>query len=177
MTSSLLAARYARALFDLAVEHSMLDRVQEELLNGVELIESAEFAAIFFHPKVDKSAKKELVGKVFVSYHPFVQDFISLVVDKGREKALGRIAEEYLTLARAYRGEITAQVTSAVKLQPDELAAIKSKLGHSIDKVLVEEKIDESILGGMIIKVGNKVYDGSLAMRIKRLHRQLAQAK
>ena len=177
MTSSLLAARYARALFDLAVEHDLLDRVQEELLNGVELIESEEFAAIFFHPKVDKAAKKELVTKVFGSYHLFVQDFLSLVVDKGREKALGSIAEEYLALARSHKGEITVEVTSVVKLQAAEIAAIKAKLGRSVDKVLVEEKIDETILGGMIIKVGNKVYDGSLAMRIKRLHSQLAQAK
>jgi F-type H+-transporting ATPase subunit delta len=177
MTSSLLAARYARALYDLAVEQDLLDRIQEELLTGVHLIESAEFSSIFFHPKVDKSAKKDLLAKVFVSYHPFVQDFISLLVDKGREKALGAIAQEYLTLARAHRGEITAEVTSAVKLNAAELAAIKAKLGPSADKVLVQETVDETILGGMIIKVGNKVYDGSLAMRIKSLHRQLAQAK
>lgn len=177
MTSNLLAARYARALFDLAVEHDILDRVQEELLTGVELIESEEFAAIFFHPKVEKSAKKELIARVFASYHTFVLDFICLIVDKGREMALGKIAQEYLALARVHRGEIKAEVTSAVKLHPAELNAIKTRLGPSADKVLLEERIDESIIGGMIIKVGNKVYDGSLAMRIKRLHRQLAQAK
>lgn len=177
MTGSLLASRYARALFDLAVEHDLLDRVQEELLEGAELTESAEFSSIFFHPKVEKQAKKNLIIRVFAPYHPFVQNFFQMVVDKGRERALTGIAREFLHLARVHRGEVTAQVTTAVALNEGELATLKAKLGRSAKKVIIEETIDQAIMGGIVIRVGNKIYDGSLAQRMKRLHRQLTQAK
>ena len=177
MTRSLLASRYARALFDLALEHKISDRVEQDLLQGLKTLESEEFAALLFHPKIQKQVKKELLERLFKESHNFLLDFVCLVVDKGREKALPAIVREYVSLATAHRGEIKALVTSAVPLTSQEIEGIRAKLGSSARHVVVEETVDESILGGLIIRVGNKIYDGSVAERMKRLRSQLTQAQ
>ncbi len=177
MTRALLASRYAQALFSLAVEKDLVDRIEQELAESTELIQSKEFAAVFLHPKVEKQAKKSLLAKVLVGVHPIVQDFLSMIVDKRRETALARMSIEYASLAAVHRGEVRASVTSAVPLTSSELSAIKERISSDDKTVILEEKLDSSILGGLVIRIGNKIYDGSVAEQVRRLRHQLTQAE
>jgi F-type H+-transporting ATPase subunit delta len=100
-----------------------------------------------------------------------------MVVDKRREKALSRIAAEFSRLAAVHRGEVVASVTSAVELTAAELDAIRRKLGAPGKRVILHETVDSGILGGLVIRIGNKIYDGSVSERVRRLRTQLAQAQ
>lgn len=177
MTVSLLASRYARALFELSAEHNVADQVEAELATSAELLCSAEFSAVLFHPKVERQARKDLLARAFADCHVLVQDFLQLLVDKGRERALPQISREYSALAAARRGELKAQVTSAVPLLEAEVERLRVRLGQDVHSVVIEQKIDDALMGGMIIRIGNKIYDGSLLTRIRSLQRRFSQAK
>lgn len=173
----LLSARYAQALFALAREQRLVDKVQADLDEFANLLETTELAQLFFHPKVQRDAKKALVGKVGVGFSALTLDFFKLLVDKRRETAAKGIIRFYMSLAIAERGEVHASVVSARKLAPSEATELSARLGGGDKKVLLEERIDTSLLGGMIVRVGNKIYDGSVAGRLSQLKHRLTQVQ
>lgn len=171
----LLSTRYAQALFALAREQHLVDKVETDLDEFANLLETTELAQLFFHPKVQRDVKKVLVDKVGAGYSALTLDFFKLLVDKRREAAAKGIIRFYKGLATAERGEVHASVVSARKLAANEATELSTRLGGGVKKVLLEERIDASLLGGMIVRVGNKIYDGSVAGRLSQLKHRLTQ--
>ena len=173
----LLSARYAQALFGLAREQRLVDKVEVDLDEFARLLETTELAQLFFHPKVQRDAKKVLVDKVGGGFSALTLDFFKLLVDKRREAAAKGIIRFYKNLAIAERGEVHASVVSSRKLSSNEAAELSTRLSGGGKKVLLEERIDTSLLGGMIVRVGNKIYDGSVSGRLSRLKHRLTQVQ
>lgn len=173
----LLSARYAQALFALAREQGQADKVQVDLDEFATLLETTELSQLFFHPKVQRDAKKALVDKVGVGFSPLTLDFFKFLVDKRREAAAKGIIRFYKNLATRERGEVHATVVSARKLASNESVELSARLGGGNKKVLLDERVDTSLLGGMIVRVGNKIYDGSVAGRLSRLKHRLTQVQ
>lgn len=177
MARELLSARYAQALFALALERGIVDLVEADLTAFAALLESQEFSTLFFHPKVMKEHKKTLVDNVSTGFDAVTVDFLKLLVDKRRESAVRGIAHKFREAASLYRREVRVEVRSTQQLTAQDMNSLADKLAGADKKVIINNIIDPSILGGLMVRVGNVVYDGSVAGRLTRLKRRLSQVQ
>ncbi|QJW44831.1 F0F1 ATP synthase subunit delta [bacterium BFN5] len=172
MLTNQLAQTYAQAIYEIAADKGMLDEVQAQL-EAVQATVSghAELNALLNHPLVPPQAKKETVTKIFTGeLADFVSNFLLLLIDKRRETLLTAIIGEYINIANQTRNIEVAEVTTAKPLtdsQRDALAAKLSKVTGS--KIILKLHIDEQILGGVVVKIGERLIDGSIVRQLKSL--------
>lgn len=175
---SLAASRYALALLESAaeLEKGVDERVLKELSAINKAIEgSDEFEIVLAHPGISSNEKKEMLIKVFAkSAHELTIQLLNLLADKRRLELLEAIEVEYHRLLNERKNIVHAQLTSAEPLKDATLASIKAKLAERLDKHLeLEVKIDNSILGGLVLKIGDQVIDGSLKTKLESLEKSL----
>jgi F-type H+-transporting ATPase subunit delta len=173
-----LARRYARALIDVAMASHKLDRFGEQLHALVRVISAHEgLSDVLVNPAYGRSQRMailEAVLKAMGGVEPEVANFVRLLVDRNRIGALADMARVYSDLADARAGRIRGRVISAVPL-PSELVRRISQILEAITqrKVVLEVRIDPSILGGVSAQVGSVLYDGSLRTQLEELRRVL----
>jgi len=180
MLTNQLASRYAQALYQLATERQELDAVEQQLVMVEQtMAESAELTTLLYHPQLPVEAKKDTIIKVFgtdISEH--VRNFLLLLIDKRRETALSAIVKEYRVLANEDRNITEAEVTTAMPLAPAEQQALTDKLsGLTGKKVILKTSIDQRIIGGVIVKIGDKLIDGSITRQLKTLEAALLKTE
>lgn len=176
MNNRSLARRYAQALFLSSQEKNMLDEVEAELKMVIESIAgSRELAGIIDKDLISPEAKKAVLVKLFDGkIASQTMSFIKLVVDKHREKYLQEILEEYIALADTARNMLEAEVKTASELSPGQQEAIKQGLSSYTGKdVRLKVEVDPSLLGGIMVKIGDKVYDGSARRQLQTLKERL----
>lgn len=177
MKSQHAARSYARALFELASERGQTDAVARELASVVALVDGEGGLQQFFaRPGVSASAKRgvaqEIAQRLGVS--TLTRDFLGLAADHGRGDQLPDIAEAYRDLADAAAGRVRARVRTAVPLTDQERAALAARLGAAVGKtVVIEERVDRDLLGGLVAEVGGLVADGSLDGQLARIRERL----
>ncbi|MGE0096236.1 MAG: F0F1 ATP synthase subunit delta [Alphaproteobacteria bacterium] len=170
---SAVATRYAGALYELAEPKSQLDDTAKSLKAVKALLgESVDLRRLVASPIIgrDKQAKAmaAVLSKAGVS--DLVSRFVAVVAKNGRLAALGEIAEAFLRLLAARRGEVTVEVRTAQPLAEREMQALSQALKPIAgDKVALDVKVDPSILGGLIVKVGSRMFDSSLRTKLQRL--------
>ncbi|WP_378951065.1 ATP synthase F1 subunit delta [Pelosinus sp. sgz500959] len=176
MLANQLAIKYAQAIFELAAEKNLLDQVETELT----MIESqintySDLSTLIYHPRVLAQAKKETISKIFgQEVVDFVLKFLMLLVDKRRETILPGIIREYVKLANVARNIVEAQVTTAMPLESDQQTALINKLGLVTGKkIILKTQIDKTIIGGVIVKIGDKLIDGSVVRQLETLKNTL----
>ncbi|VBB09238.1 atpase oscp/delta subunit [Lucifera butyrica] len=172
MQMNQLADKYAQAIYELAVENNKLESVGKELAAVGSTIEGQEeLATLLYHPRVPAEAKKEVLRQIFQSeLTDFVYKFLLLLVDKRRETALPDILKEYNQLANQARNIAEAEVTTALPLTPEEEEALAKKLSTVTGKqVILKTNINKSIIGGVIVRMGDKLIDGSVARQMQML--------
>jgi F-type H+-transporting ATPase subunit delta len=175
MKEEILARRYAKALFELAQERKMLDKVRSELHSFMAALEeNAEFADFFRSPENSRPAKKTAVEKVFQDrYSSIFFNFLLLLVQKGRHHAVAEIARAFDALydqyARRAHGLAITAVPMDAKLADDLQARLSKSLNKQID---LENKVDPAILGGIVLNIDGKVLDGSVKQQLERLRAQ-----
>ena len=169
-----VAGRYASALFELADTAKALDSVAQDLgtFRGM-LDESADLSRLIASPVIGR----ELQGKALMAVldaagiSGLVRKFIGLVAANGRARDLPAMAQAFLAELARRRGETTATVTSAVPLTPAQLQqltdTLRSVLGGA--KVSVDARVDADILGGLVVKVGSRLFDSSIRSKLQRL--------
>ena len=176
MLTTQLAKKYARAIFEVAVDEQKLSQFETQLAEvSAAIAGHAELLAFVNNPQIKAEAKKEIFEKLFKdSIDGYVYNFLMLLIDKHRESLLGSIAREYTVLANEAQGILEAKVTVASELSDGQKAKLIEKLQLTTGKkVVVEMKIDQSILGGMIVQIGDKRLDGSITRRMQELKTQL----
>lgn len=176
MLANQLALKYAQAIYEVALEKSMLSNVEEELLAVQKTIsEHEDLATLFYHPRVPSEAKKETISKLFKEdLADFVHNFLLLLVDKRREAALPVIVSEYRKLANEARNMAEAEIITAMPLTDEEHAALTRKLSSVTGKNMVlKTEVDKSILGGVIVKIGDKLIDGSVVRQLSMMKNTL----
>ena len=177
MKSQRAARSYAKALHALAKEQDRTDVVARELAAVVELLAAdAALTAFLAQPGVSAAAKRavavELAQRLGVS--ALTRDFLGLVADHGRGAELPAIAEAYRDLVDADAGRVRARVRSAIPLTDAERAGLAARLGAALGKtVVVEERVDRALLGGLVAEVGSLVADGSLDGQLARMRERL----
>lgn len=171
-----LAAKYAQAIYELAAQKDMLDAVEKQLLLVENTIASYnDLAILLYHPQVLPQVKKETIRKIFgQDITDFVLNFLLLLLDKRRESALPAIIQEYVKLANQARNIVKAEVTTALPLAENQHSALVNKLSMVTGKkVVLTTQLDPSIIGGMIIKMGDKLIDGSVVRQLATLKNAL----
>jgi F-type H+-transporting ATPase subunit delta len=168
-----LADRYAAALFDLADERKELDTVAADLRQLRDMIlGSADLRRLVRSPVLSRTEQARAIGAVADSagLSQLTRNFLGLIAQNRRLFALPAMIEAYLAQLAARRGEVTAQVVAAQQLTPAQEAAINDQLRKAVgSKVAVDVRVDPSLLGGMIIKVGSRMVDASVRSKLQRL--------
>lgn len=176
MTGSMVAKRYALALFQLAKEQQLLEKVGEELRIVKEvLFVNDELKAILKSPKVLKDKKKEILTEAFGSLNTYVLNTLMLLIDRHREDEMVAVAEEFIELSNEEKGIEEADVYTIRPLTDEEKSALSSSFAAKIGKksLQIENIVDSELLGGIKIRIGNQIYDGSLRGKLDRLERKL----
>lgn len=172
----LVTTRYANALFALAEEKNSVTEYETEASEIIKILRTdSQFIDLLTHPSIVMEKKIELVSDVFEGR--VTDDFVGLMIlciKKYRQNIIVDILEEFVDMAKAYNGFIKASVTSAVELNENQLTQIKSNLEESTNKQIeLHAIVDEDILGGLIIRVGDKVVDGSVRGKMRSLQNNL----
>jgi F-type H+-transporting ATPase subunit delta len=171
-----VARRYAQAAFEVARERGQVDRWLAELERLVELLDRTEAGAFLAAPQVPFEAKQEFVERTLADFLPEVRNFVLLLTRRRRIRLLPRIYEEFGQLANEYRGIVVAEVTSAVPLDDADKAVIIRQLSELTGRrAILRTQVDPSILGGLIVRIGDKLIDGSLRTRLERLRETLTR--
>ncbi len=134
---------------------------------------------LLLHPKITQDEKIELISTVFEDkVVDEVTGILTIIVQKGRQNGLIDILKEFLEMVSEYHGIVKATVTSAVELNQKQLTQIKQKIQSTTDKnVELEAVVDNSLIGGMVIRVGDNVVDASIAGRLQELKEGLTSLR
>ncbi len=168
-----LAGRYALALFGLAEEQKQLDAVAASLAAVKQaLAESAEFAALTTSPLVgrDEAVRAVAAAAGAMGLDPITSNFLGVLAKNRRLAKLPAIIRAFTLLAARHRGEITAEVTSAHPLDAGQVDAIRQNLRTRMGTdIAVDLAVDPAILGGLVVKIGSKMIDGSIRTKLNSL--------
>ena len=172
------ARRYSRAVFSIALERNELDRWQSDLRKIASLGEDATFVALLENPKVHFEDKAGLLSERLDDVNPLALNLAYLLVTRGRLSMAGDIADEYQRLLDSYRGIEQAEVITAIPLDDEDRQRLEEYLGALVDKkVVLKPKVDSSLVGGIIARIGGKLLDGSTHSKLVALKKELASGE
>lgn len=169
-----LAGRYAAALYELAEAAGKLDKVADDLKALRSMIqESADLGRVIASPVLSREVQVKAMTAIAAKtgMDELTGNFVGMVAKNRRLAALSGMIRAFLDELSRRRGEATAQVISAKVLSATQLQAVSDVLKKAAGtKVSVESTVDESLLGGMIVKVGSRMIDSSLKTKLQQLH-------
>ncbi|SHI31889.1 ATP synthase F1 subcomplex delta subunit [Arenibacter nanhaiticus] len=178
MNESRAAVRYAKAILDLAVDNKATDAVEKDMRSVVStLTDSAELRELLANPVVKSHLKKVVLLDVFKGSNAITEGLINVLVENKRIGLLNMVAEKFILLNEARKGQGVAYVTTAVALTPAlEKKIIKQVVEMTGNESTLENTIDESIIGGFILRVGDLQYDASIAHKLSSLKREFTNS-
>jgi len=175
-----IAERYANALFDLADERKALDEVAEDLRSLKRMLDdSADLRKLVRSPVVKSEDQARAIEAVAdrAGLSQLTRNFIGVVAKNRRLFALEGMIAGYLQILARRRGEITAEVTAAKPLSDAQMAALQDSLRQVVaGKVSVDLTVDPSLLGGLVVKVGSRLFDSSIRTKLQRMQQAIRGA-
>ena len=172
-TTGLIAERYASALYELADESKALDQVAADLKAiRAMMASSADFMRLIRSPVLGRSEQAKAVSALAekAGFSALTGRFLGTLASNRRLFALASVIDAFLAELARRRGEATADVTSAVALTPAQTQALEEALKSVVgSKVSVDLKVDQSLIGGLVVRVGSRMIDTSLATKLRRL--------
>ncbi len=178
MLKGAIGERYAEALYDLAKSLGKAEEMEQELVVIKEIVEQdRDLQKILYHPRITAEEKKELLTTLFKENITNVTfSFLQLLVDKQREQYLGDIVDAFVFKANEDRNILAAEISSAVQLSDAEKADLKKVLTKVTGRDMVTQfAVDPALLGGIVVKIGDRVIDGSLKTRFAAMREYLRQ--
>ena len=173
-----IARVYSEALFEVAKEKGDLDRVRDELGDFADaLAEDRDMQVFFFSPYFHSAEKREAIGRAISGASEEFVNFLELLVEKHRMPVIFRIRRQFDELWKRENKKLDVTLTSAVELDPE----VVRKVGEEIEKqtgqsVELTNRVDDGIVGGLVLQVGNMVLDASIRNRLEKLRKSVAQA-
>ncbi len=168
-----LAGRYASALYDLARDERQIESVSASLnLVKAALAESADFRALTTSPLINHVEAAKAIGPTAeaLGVDPLARRFLGVLAMNGRLAQLDAVIRTFDRLAAEHRGESTAEVTSAFPLNDDQITALKANLkARGGNDVAIDAKVDPSILGGIVVRLGSRMIDASIKTKLNNL--------
>ncbi len=168
-----LAERYALALFELAEERKALDAVAEDL-RGLRALtdESADLRRLIRSPVLSRAEQGKAIAAIAerAGVQPITRNFLGLLARNRRLFALPEMIRHFLARLAQRRGEVTAEVAAAQDLTPEQRQRLDEELRRAVgQKVAVDIRIDPSLLGGLVVRLGSRMVDASLKSKLNRL--------
>ena len=171
--AKLVSTTYGDALFEVALEDGAIDTLTEEIKTMTQILhENEDLSRIISHPKVSRNEKIQLIERIFKDYFSnSLVGFLVLIIEKGRYEELTSIFEYYTDRVREYKKIGVVKVTSALKLSPEQQQTIERKLlaTTQYETLEVQYSVDKTILGGLIIRIKDRVVDNSIRSQIKAM--------
>jgi F-type H+-transporting ATPase subunit delta len=175
-----VGARYAQALFDLANDNGQITDVEADLkAMKAMLAESAELRSVLRSPVFDAEAKGKVLTAVAekADFKPLTRKFLGFLAAQRRASALASVITSYEALSAAFRGVVSAQVTTAVALTEAQTKGLQAALRQALGKdPEIETRVDPAILGGLKVRVGSRLFDASLKSKLDSLKFALKRA-
>jgi F-type H+-transporting ATPase subunit delta len=181
LLSTEIAEPYAQALMSLAKDSDLVDRINDDIASLLNLLkESDEFRLCMVSPMFKPEQKKAVLNQIAGGdqLHPYTQNFLMLLVDRGRIPFLEPICKQFQALVRQLKQAVLAEVTSAVDLSEEQQESIRQKVTAitQAQQVDLDIKIDPNLIGGVIIKVGSQILDLSLRGQLRQMGMRLTGA-
>ena len=175
--AKLVSRTYAQALFELAVEENKTAPFMGEAAGLLEVIRTnAEFGQFMNHPKIQKEDKLQVVKNVFENQiSKELVGFLVTIVEKDRYTEIEEILSEFIAAVKEYNNIGTAYVTTAIAINDQEKQDIESRLLATTRYKTIEciYDVDQDLIGGMVIKMGDRVVDSSIRTKLDKLQREL----
>lgn len=171
------AKRYAQAAFDIATRDGTVAEWRSDLDDIAQVMAESAAAPVFIDPKVPLERKVAIVDRV-LDVQPLAKNFARLLAQKGRAADARGVVQAFDRMADEAEGIAQAEIVSAVELTPEQLRSIEQSLSESLNKqVRVTPTTDPSLIGGLMVKVGDRLLDGSVRSRLRQLRRELTGAR
>jgi F-type H+-transporting ATPase subunit delta len=169
---------YAEALFEAARDRGKLDVIREQLGQFADAVDrDRELQVFFFSPYLSSAEKREGMKRVISGAEPELINFLELLIEKQRMREIFRIRRQLDELWKRENRRIDVTVTSAVQLDP----SVVGRIGEEVERqtgeaVELSSRVDDEILGGIVLRVGNMVLDASIRTRLEKLRKSVASA-
>jgi F-type H+-transporting ATPase subunit delta len=180
MTARAAATRYARALFDVALAEDIVERAQRELQQFADLVGGSEaLTNVFANPAIPAVRKhgvaSALLERIGIPSGP-VSKLILLLADRDRLTLLSEVTRAYRNRVMEHQKIVRGDLTSAVPLAPDTLKRIESGLAQATGRrVMLDTRVDPSLIGGAVTRIGSTVYDGSVTTQLQKMKQSLIE--
>jgi F-type H+-transporting ATPase subunit O len=177
-----MEGRYAHALYSAAVKEKKLEAVEKELKSFAELLKKEQKLAEFVaNPSIQRTVKQETLSKILQGqkYSSLTVNTFAALADNGRLAKVGSILNAFNKIMSAHRGEVMCSVTTAKPLEQGHLKELRTALEAFLQKgeiLQLEAKVDPSLIGGMVVTIGDKYIDMSMATKIKTYTNLIRQA-
>lgn len=178
--SSILTRRYASALLEVGKEYQLLDEFFEQYTEIVNQInQEKRFEQLLNSPQITDSEKKKIISEVFgEAINPYLLNFIYILIDKGRLNLIKEMFLDFQEMVYEEKNILPTKVVSAIPLGEEQLSQIKEKLSNKFQKeILLENKVDSSIMGGLVVYAVDKIMDGSIKSKIAKLRIDLKEIR
>jgi F-type H+-transporting ATPase subunit delta len=173
-----IARVYSEALFDVAKEKDELDEVQSQLAEFADAVDGdRDLQVFFFSPYFSSAEKRDGIAKAIQDGNPELVNFLELLAEKHRMPALFRIRRRFDELWAAENERLEVRVTSAIELDPAVVQSIGDEIEKKTGKTIeLETEVDDTIIGGLVLQVGNRVFDSSVRNRLEQLRKEVMAA-
>ena len=164
----------------MASEKKAIDATEQELADVVKTIEENEgFRKLLSHPKITVAEKKQMIEALFArEISATTGNFLNVVLDRGREKDLDQILASFIEMGNEVRGIADATVITAKSLKENEVKQLADAFGRQLNKKLrVKTEVNPALIGGVVVRIGDRLYDGSISGKLARLTQQIKQAQ
>jgi F-type H+-transporting ATPase subunit delta len=174
-----VAKRYASALFQIAKEKNELPQFEEELRTVKQVFtDNPQLLKILEHPKIPLENKKSLVKDAFSSVRPEIANTILLLIDRHRIRLISELVDSFVELSNEEQQTAGAVVYSVRPLKEEEKHALSEIFAQKVGKksLQITNIIDQSLIGGLKLRIGNRIFDGSISSKLERIGRQIAKS-
>ncbi|HEY9578108.1 MAG TPA: F0F1 ATP synthase subunit delta [Pseudobacillus sp.] len=180
MSDSVVAKRYALALFEIAKEHQQLQQIEEEL-QVVKAVfqENKGLLPLLESPKLTIEEKQALVKNAFSAASIYVTNILMLLIERHREGDIIDVVDAYVSLSNEEQGLAEATVESVRPLTDAEIKQISAQFAKKVGKqaLKITNIVNPELLGGLKVRISNRIFDGSLRGKLNRLEKQLTAVK
>jgi F-type H+-transporting ATPase subunit delta len=176
---SAVLGRYCKSLADIVFEENIEERVTEDLKTYGEIFRMVPDVLDVLHsPAVPRETKEKLLSELMARYpvHLITSNFLRTLLQHNRMGHFRQILDGFLKEVSEHKGVLSAQVTAAMPLSQNELKSLEARLAGITGKVVnVESQTDAGLLGGMVVQIGNTIFDGSIRTQLAEMKRRLTE--
>ncbi len=172
-----LAQVYGRSLFDAAKQAGKVDVLREQLAQFADAVnDNRELQVFFFSPYFSTKEKQDSLHRLLVDADSQLVNFLELLIENHRMPVIFRIRRTFEHLWEQENRQLPVEITSAIELDESTTDSVAQRIGESTgQRVMLTTRVDPSIIGGIVVRVGNSILDASIRNRLEQLRRHVAQ--